>query len=269
MVMKMKKIDIKQNIKNAKAKRKKYFENDALFLENEYKSNIICAYILIGGVFLLLLALLLNVVGIFRTGTQIIINVTWQSCIELVVPAVVCLIFKGRKKWLKYLLLVMFVVVLARIDCVLGYNTTLLMLVPVIMSTRYCSKYLSIQVALATIVLFAFSTYCQAAFNLGVFDMNHYDITKEHLAEILNLWPDDINTLKQALNSIVRSDNVDIINKSQRITAMMLRDYVPKLFVYFLASGICIFIANNGHNMIVRQYETSQKKVFPGKKIKG
>ena len=103
--------------------------------------------------------------------------------------------------------------------------------------TRYYQKNLTIIVAIATAVIFGLGAYSAARYNLGVFDLNFYDITFEQMSAILNNWSNDAETLKEAIKAIMGSGNeLGIIDVPSRIYDYVVRGFVPRLMIFMIAA---------------------------------
>ena len=92
----------------------------------------------------------------------------------LVIPSLICFAFKGNKKWIKNMLFISFTIMLAISDAILKYNVTLIMVMPVILASRYYIKKFTIGVAIITTLVFAIS--CYMSLTIGQQDLNSYNL---------------------------------------------------------------------------------------------
>lgn len=202
----------------------KNFVTEDVFWENEIAANILTAKVMLLNTAILILSWILNEAGIFTLRHDILTNITLQGVAELVIPALLCLHFHGAKRWLKYLLIIEFTIVLARIDSVLTFNVTLVMLVPVILCCRYFSGPFTRQISVLTTVLFAISAYCSAKLDMG-----------------------EYNLMYQAAE------------KSTYIRNIMLQSFLPKWLIFAMVATICSEISQWGRRMVLEQASISKE----------
>lgn len=213
------------------------FITDDTFWENEICANLQMAYIMLVGIVVLIVAWALNEFGVFHIDNISIVAI--QGIIESLIPAVICIVLKGKKHWLKYLMMVEYVIVLARVDCALSFNAVLLMALPVVLSCRYYSMHFTAQVASLTSVLFGLSAYAGSAWKFGILDLNFYDPPAGTTLIIES-------TMRNAFETI----GVDL---SVRTSEYMLLYFVPKLMIFSVIAIGCTLIAKHGHNLVVKQ----------------
>lgn len=216
---------------------KNAFTTDAVFWENEICANLQMAYTMLIGSVVFVTAWILNEFGIFQVDN--IGNVIILGIIESLIPAVICIVLKGKKHWLKYLMMIVYIIVLARVDCVLGYNTVLLMALPVVLSCRYYSMHFTAQAAVLTSISFGGSAYAGSAWNIGLLDLNFYDPPVGTTLVIES-------SMRNALEAI----GVDL---SVRTNEYMLLNFVPKLMIFSVIAIGCTLIAKHGHDLVLEQ----------------
>ena len=95
---------------------------------------------------------------------------------ELIIPALICRHIKGQRVWLKYVLLLELVLVVARLNTLLGYNVKLLIILPTVLACRYFSGYFMRVVALFTTVTYGLSSFIGAFYETCDIDLNYYFI---------------------------------------------------------------------------------------------
>lgn len=200
------------------------FITQDVFRENEVAANVLTAKIMLLSAAILVITLVLNEVGVYAINRDMLNSVAGWSIVELAVPALLCLYFHGRKRWLKYLLIVEFTIVLARIDSVLTYRVVLAMMIPVVLSCRYYSVSFTRQIAVLTTVLFGVSAFCS-----GWFDMGEYNLV------------------------------IQGADKATYVRNIMMRSYLPKWLLFILMSVACVEIAQWGRHMVESQADISQE----------
>ena len=216
---------------------KKAFTTDEVFRESETRANLQLAYGMIAGIVMLAAAWILNEIGVFRHEN--IRGIAIQGIFECLIPASVCLALKGKSHWLKYLMMIEYIVVLARVDCTLSFNVVLLMVIPVVFSCRYYSMHFTAQVAVLTAILFGLSAYAGSAKGMGGLDLNFYDPPKGTVLVIET-------SIREALEAV----GIDL---AARGNEYMLLYFVPKLMIFAVVALGCILIAKHGHNLVLEQ----------------
>ncbi len=172
-------------------------------------------------------------------------NKLWIIIAELVIPALICRWVKGKKIWLKYVLLVEFVLVLARLNTMVGYNMKLLIVLPTLLACRYFSKNLLKIIAMLTTVSYAASSFIGAFFDTCDMDLNYYVVRPGTVLEIkTDLW--------DAIYDIG-------VNRIGYTTSYMTLSLLPEICVYSLIAIISIRIAEKGREMVTEQAKITQK----------
>lgn len=203
---------------------KENFITRGVFIENEVAANILTAKIMLLTAVVLILSWILNEAGVFDVKREVLRSITLWSTVELVVPALICLHFHGKKRWLKYVLIIELTVVLSRIDSVLTYNVALNMVIPIVLTCRYYSGSFTRQIAILTTILFGVSAFCSAWFDMG-----------------------EYNLMYQAAE------------KSEYVRNVMLHGYLPKWLTFLLLSVACYEISQWGRRMVQEQANVSQE----------
>lgn len=222
---------LRQKGKNAMKKGGSFWENvknnfitEDVFRKNEIQANILTAKIMLLNAVVLIISLGLNEVGIFSISREHLRSVVIAGVVELAVPATICLMLNGEKRWLKYLLIVEFTIVQSRIDSVLSYNVVLAMVFPVVLCCCYYSRSFTRQIAILTAILFGVSAYCGAWFGMSDYDLMFQAATKE-----------------------------------EYVRNIMLQSYLPKLELYIIIAIICMTITSWGRKMVLNQAQISQE----------
>ena len=135
------------------------FSSEDVLKENETHANVVVATTMLNLFIVILVSWILNRIGIIQTEAINMTRFLIFSSITLGIPATICFIFKGKKKWLKYVLLIAFIITLSNVDKNMTYITSLLMVIPVILSARYYSKKFTINIATVTMLAFVISAF--------------------------------------------------------------------------------------------------------------
>lgn len=195
-----------------------------VFWENEVKANLLIARSMLAAAGMLLILWLLNTAGVLDVSSEYVLPVFLVGITVFVLPAGTALFLHGEKSWIKFMLLVSIILVLAYLDSILMFNAALLIVLPVVFSCRYYSCSVTVRTALLTTVLFALSALCGAVFSFGNPDLNFADAD---------------------LGVYIRN--------------IMLLSFLPKWMVFTIVSAFCLEIARYGRKMVLKQNEVSQE----------
>ena len=224
---------------------KSIFVSEDILKENEEHANIVTATTMFNLYLICLITWVLTYFNVFKLGTELMNLVVLRATILLLIPAIICLVLKGKKKWLKHLLFTCFVIMLAIADSILKYNVTLVMVLPLVLAARYYNKKFTIVVAFLTTIIFIISTYMSV--NLGQQDINSYNlIIPEGTTITIN------STLRDAITQID-------VDETQRLKNIFIHFLIPKLFVFSIIVFACVQVSQSGKNMIEKQKELSEE----------
>ena len=219
-------------------------ENDIL-QNNEIQANKLVGFTMFLGSIILAITCVLCMTGIFCIKKEVYSVFLVHSIPELLIPALFCKIARARKSWLKYVMLIEFMIVMARLDSVMGYNVVLIMVIPVILSCRFYRKSFTIFISVLTVILSWIAAFANAYWDMGYLDLNFYDPPKGTTLVITG-------TLREA----VLQHPVD---RMARLQQVMILSYLPKLLIFVLVVVICIKIASRGRQMVLEQEEITKK----------
>ena len=121
--------------------------------ENEIQANLFVARVLLGSALIDIIFIILATSDVLMVDKESTMVVLYQTLVELLVPALICLKLKGEKKWLKIVMLIEYTIVLARVESVLMHNVVLLIVFPVVLSIRYYSRPVTSFTAILTMLL--------------------------------------------------------------------------------------------------------------------
>ncbi|MBO4692992.1 MAG: SpoIIE family protein phosphatase [Clostridia bacterium] len=217
---------------------------DEMFHETEVQANRLGFVILLCNGIVLMLVVALTAVGIFPLSWESVFPPTIQAIVEVLILLFICKLVKNDAWWLKYLLIIGLVVVYARLDSMLTHKASLLMILPVVFSSRYFSKRLTVFTSLFSTVVFFFSALWGATH--GFINLNI--VTMPAGTEITATG----GFLGEAVKNAGASDRMLIINT-------LLYDYLPKWFMFSITSVISCNIARRGRNMVLTQHEKDVK----------
>ena len=235
--------------KSAKNRMKEEVEK-ALAAGDSFRANEITANVMVGTTMMIIfmvmvLCLILNEVGVF-TADKVIMRwaVLAAAVVELPIT-VVNSIYVGTKKWLKLPLMIDLIIVCAILSSTLGHNVTLVMVFPIVVSTRYFDENYTRNVAIVTAVLFALASFGNGFF--GIMNMN-----------MVKLSEGAVITVKEGSNlreAVIESG----LDKMTYIRSLFLNDFLPRCAVFLALSVSCRFVSSRGKRMIEMQSENAKK----------
>lgn len=212
---------------------------------NEIQANKLTGFVMFLGSIILAVVLILSMAGLFQIRKETIGPLVFQGMLELLIPAIICRAVKARKLWLKYVLIIELLIVLARIDSMLMFNSVLIMVIPVVLSSRFFSKRFTVLISVLTAILFAASSFANAWMDTGSLDLNFYE---PPVGTVL--------TVTGNLQETVRAAGID---RMVRLKQVMILSYLPKLLVFALIAVICVKIAEKGRMMVEAQESITRK----------
>ena len=214
--------------------------DDDIFHETEVQANQLGALILLATAVSLVLVLILAAAGVFPLQWQTVFPPSIQAIVEVLILLAVCRIMKYDAWWLKYLMMIGLIIVYARLDSMFTHKAAILMVLPVLFSSRYFSRRLTVFTFILTTVVFLFSSIWGAThgmINLNIVTMpagTEFVATGGFLGDaVLNTDPDAHMLIRNTL----------------------VYDYIPKLLMVFIAAIICFNIAWRGRDMVITQHE--------------
>ena len=217
---------------------------DPMFQETEVQANRLGGLMLFCSGLILLLILALTIAGVFPLKGRLMYSTTIQAIVEILILLVICKIVKNNAWWLKPLLLIGMIIVFARLDSMLTHKAAILMVLPVVFSSRYFSRKLTIFTSILTTVIFAASAFWGATHGL----INLNIVTMPAGTEMIATG----GFLGDAIQNAGASDEMLIRNT-------LLYDYFPKWLMFSIVSIISCNIARRGRSMVISQHEKDSK----------
>lgn len=220
-------------------------KQDDILWKNEVEANQLVSSTLFVSCIILLIVWAFMVLGVFGSPDETLLALISQSIIELAIPVFLCRYLNIQKSWVKYILLLVVIAVLARMNCYLNYNVVLIMVVPVVLSCRYFNSRFTVVVAIITAIFFGISTFVNAYYDYGWFDVNFYSLPQGTVLKITTDIEDSIRALGIDVNT--------------RVYQTMVYNFLPKLFVYFVVSLVCLRISETGKKLVTSQKNITEK----------
>ncbi|MDD6208510.1 MAG: PP2C family protein-serine/threonine phosphatase [Clostridiales bacterium] len=209
---------------------------------NEVEANFFVSRILGLCEIMMILALALELAGVFQVGLSMIVKLLLLETV-LTGTSVVCTwYFKGNRKWLKYLLCVTAVSVTTSLYCMLDYDVMLLLALPVVLSCRYYSKKFTKNIAMLTTLLIVASTFVTAW--RGMLDLNY-----------VTLKSGTMEVGSRLLDSVMSYG----YDKGQYLFDLVSNALLSRLMLFSIIAAACTEFADKGHKMILEQQQILTK----------
>lgn len=213
---------------------------DEMFHQNEKQANRLGEIVLFNSGVILAIILLLTALKIFPLGLDGIFPPAIQGIVEVAILMVICRIVKDDAWWLKYLLVIAMVAIYARLDTMLTHKAWILMVIPVVFSSRYFSRRLTIFTSVLTSLAFIVSAIHGAV--TGLIDLN-----------IVTMEEGTVMTATGGfLGDAVKNAGV---TTSMLIHNTLLYAYLPKWLMFSIVAIISCNMAKRGREMILTQHD--------------
>lgn len=215
--------------------------------KNEVQANLFVARILIYTAVIAAVIILLTWLKVFSVSTEVMLRYLGFAVVELLIPAAVCFFLKGEKPWLKLLLIIAYVVVLARLNMVLGHNIVLCLVFPVALSVRYYSRPFTAFTSGITIFSYLAASYYGITRQITRLDLNMVELPA---GTVLNF------TEYELLRNVI---DPAMIDHNRLFWHFLQHSFLPKFLLFFMISVICTMIAERGRKMIFAQKAETEK----------
>ena len=211
-----------------------------LFIDNEIESNLLVARINLIFAVLIFAYLLLLVFGFFDADVYDQKQVPILSLIVIInmINTIITFKQKGKSSILKFINIFSLAISISLCNLLFSYLISILMVLPVVLSSRYFLKWFTRAVAIVTGVMWLISTYIGEYFNISWVDLNFYELPE---GTIINVMPTSL------YDSIIAS-GVDV---ESRMHYMWTRFFVEISF-YLIVAIISIGLAECGVRLIYR-----------------
>ena len=229
--------------RNAARSAVRSFSTDEVFRENEKSANRLASDVLMISAVTLLLTDVLNLTGYYDINPKLLYPLSLACLVVQLTSWILCRVYKGDKPWLKVLILLSMAFVYSACDCVLTFRTALVMVIPVVVSSRYYSRQVTVATALVTTLLFGLSASAGILFSF--IDLNFVTVPNGTVLQVTD-----------GLYNAVQSLNLDIAAQEHDI---LLASFLPKYFVFVLVACVSVNIADRGHAMILAQDQISKE----------
>lgn len=246
----------------------KIFDTGDVLKDNEKRANVFTSIAMIVFYIVILIAGVLSFAGIINFGINRSLDDSWNKMFRILmisgiftlfIPALICLIFKGDKKWVKWFLMIFLIISFAVATGSISYSIVLMMMIPVILSTRYNYKNFTIFVTIITFIAFIIAI-CIGRYYLAK-DIMNIDIDFESLSEYYDINSNELSNEIEEMNPYFNElDNSEYEVDFWVTVKQTILENMPNIIVYIIASLICIQVTKHGKRMIEKQKELSEDK---------
>ena len=227
---------------------KNFNQPNEVLWNNEVQANLFVANIMLGTAALIMLVVLLSLIKPFPGESGKTRGVLALAALLVAAPAGVCHWKKGKKKWMKLLLLAVYAVVLAQVESVLTSGVLLGLLFPIILSIRYYSRAMTQLTGLMTAVFLLIASRLAVIFRLGTVDLNLLELPG---GTVLRFAEKD--SLYHAVMSQAEIDTRQLWHST------LVQSYLPRLILLVLITLICAEIAKRGRVLLFEEHEEIKK----------
>ncbi len=217
-------------------------EKGNVFAVNEIAANMMAGIVLMAMVAIIILCWLLNEFGVFTADKP---SMRIAVILALIVEMPILILnmkLKGAAPWIKMTLLVDLLIEVSILTSVLGHNTYLALVIPVILSIRYCEKKLTKIMAILSYIAFIVSTVICAF--LGIPNMNSVKLNNVEL--VID---------GQIKNAVIEHG----FDKGQYLVSEIVNDLIPRLLILTVICIVCYLIAKRNKEAIDLQSEVALK----------
>lgn len=229
-------------------KRKLEGNNEELLINNEIQANKLFGFSMIFLGVAVCLVWILNELGVFAVRKELLRGVAWQTMLFALILFILSRVLKGNQKWLKYLMMVSLIFMLARVDVALTYNVTMIMILPVVLSCRYFNKIFTIETIFMTALGFFLSALITTYFDYAVVDLNFVVFNDLEFVDF-KAYIYDLEDILDTLNYTTQD----------RVSAYLTLSYLPKLLVFLIISNVCVYISKKGRDLILAQKDIVER----------
>lgn len=235
--------------KSARARMKESVEN-ALAEGNCWKANEITANVMVGTTMMIvfvvmILCLVLNEVGVFTADKAVM---RWAVLIAGIIEIPITIIntvYVGTKVWLRLPLMIDLILICGTLAAAFGHNVTLVMVFPIVVSTRYFDQKYTREVTIMSVIVFTIACFVNGY--IGIVNLNAVKTVSDELVVA------EGGNLREALI------NSDAFNRAEYVKSLFLNDFVPRCLIFIALFSSCSYVAGRGKRMIETQSETTRK----------
>ncbi len=217
--------------------------DDDVFWNNEIKANIFVSFSLMILAFVLVLSYVLASAGVFNVPKEHM-QLTMIINIPIILAAIIVSnVFKGQKKWIKYMLCITSILTAGALGAVLNIFVALIWAIPVILSVRYYSVRLTGIIALLTVVDMLVSLYFFGI--AGMVDLNLVKVPAQATLQVTDTLRDAVTAHGYDLHTY--------------LSALFRGSFMPRLLLFIIIAFTCLELSRRAHENILEQAAISRK----------
>ena len=218
-------------------------ERDVLW-ENEVNSNKVMTSVLFASVGALGVICILLDAGFLYVPTNPRVPLL-ANMILMSVAGIISIRYKHDKRWLKYLLMGTLIVAYCYMDILFTYYAAPVMMIPVVLSSKYFIKKYTIRVTVVTFVLFFITAIIGA--RVGLTDLNSLELPAGTVIQMgENTW----------LSDAIEGYSYD---KDRMVCNVLMYSYSIKFLLGLIVAVGCVRVSEQGHDLVFRQQELTEK----------
>lgn len=240
---------------------------DIIYYENEVQANITTAIAMVFLYILVAVIVILTFLDVLTYGRNAMMILLIICTFTLLIPSIACFILKGKRKWLKWVLLILLVIAISSAKTLFLMDIGILVLIPLIVAARYYSRTINIIVFILTIILHIVSIYYSVIYK--DYDFLYFDEFKE----ATNYNEEETQKEYEELKADMEEDTEEDTNEetqteeeyeeeplSYSYVAIFQLQVLPAVITYLIVSLGCSQIARSGNKMIKKQSKLSEDK---------
>lgn len=225
---------------------KQQFTTEEVLWESEVAGNILLSKsMLLLGIILGICWFLNMNFNFFALDQKVFDDAFFRCTPLLVIPAILCFWLKGAKKWLKYFLMIEYILVLAVMSSIMTYTIELAIVFPVVISIRYYNRKYTVQTILATLLLFGL--FVNISPSIGMLNLNYANNAMAHI--------DTVHLNGERFAEVIGS----LVDINEYKHSYLRYHYLPTIILYSLVSIVCAEVAEKGRQMVIKQKEITGK----------
>lgn len=225
---------------------KKILSEDDVFWNNEIRANLFVSEMLIILIGVLIITYVLNYVGIFNIPDNqmkytLLINI---PC--LLVGVLTSGIFKGQKRWIKYMLCIIAQFTAVSLCSIMNIFVALIVAIPVVLTVRYYSKRLTITISVLTTIGMIISEvmYGQSQF----LDLN-----------LTPIQPGVYNIMETGVDALRAEIIAHGFDSKRYLISLFEGSFAPRFLLFSIIAAVCVELATRARNMVLEQQDISKK----------
>lgn len=219
-------------------------QSDDIFYTNEVLANNVIALI---DILLFLAGVVIYILHQVRiiefTDNHMSFDfIVMSMTIFCLLPAIINSIVKGRKRFVKVMLLACLVINCTILYGYLNYAVLLFMVIPSILSILYYSNKLTIFISVITAILMGVGTVTSTLY--GWLDVNNIMPEKGTIIKVIGEMDDSVRNVFPHPETFLKDE--------------LISSYVPNLMFYAIIAFICVNAASRGRRMILDEADITR-----------